>query len=168
MDEGFEVLTLMQTGKARIIPVVCVDRPGGSYWKTWFRFLDEHLLRLGLVSPDDFSLFKLCNSVDEAIEEIVQFYKNYHSYRWVGQRLVIRVQKRLSVAAIEAINAAFGDLLNGNQLAQGTSLPEESNEPELGDLPRLVLTPKRKNFGRLRKLIDAVNAAETEGAGSLS
>jgi hypothetical protein len=163
MDEGFEVLTLMQTGKARIIPVVCVDRPDGTYWKTWFRFLDDHLLRLGLVSPDDFSLFKMCNTVDEAVEEIARFYKIYHSYRWVGQRLVIRVQKRLTEAAVGVVNAAFGDMLNGSQITQGPALPEEHNEPEFADLPRLVMTPKRKNFGRLRKLIDAVNAAETEG-----
>jgi Possible lysine decarboxylase len=152
----------MQTGKARIIPVVLVDRPGGTYWKTWIRFLEEHLLRMGLISADDFSLFKMCNSVDEAVAEIAQFYKNYHSYRWVGQKMVIRVRRRLTDKAVEAINAAFSDVLNGNQLEQGEALPQEINEPDLEKLPRLIFTPKRKNFGRFRKLIDAINAAETE------
>jgi uncharacterized protein (TIGR00730 family) len=161
MDEGFEVLTLMQTGKARIIPVVMVDRPGGTYWKTWIRFLEDHLLRKGLISDDDFSLFKMCNSVDEAIAEIAQFYKNFRSYRWVGQKMVIRVRHRLAEKAIELINAAFDDVLNGHHLVQGVALPEEQNEPEIADLPRLIFTPKRKNFGRFRKLIDAINVAET-------
>ena len=161
MDEGFEVLTLMQTGKARIIPVVLVDRPGGTYWKTWIRFLTEHLLRMGLISSDDFSLFKMCNSVDEAIAEIAQFYKNYHSYRWVGQKMVFRLHRPLTEKAIDVINAAFADVLNDNQVTQGSALPQELNEPEIEKLPRLIFTPKRKNFGRFRKLIDAVNAAET-------
>jgi hypothetical protein len=161
MDEGFEVLTLMQTGKARIIPVVMVDRPGGTYWKTWIRFLQDHLLRKGLISDDDFSLFKMCNSVDEAIAEIAQFYKNFRSYRWVGQKMVIRMNHRLTDKAIEGINVAFDDILGGNQLVQGVALPEERNEPEIADLPRLILTPKRKNFGRFRNLIDAINLAET-------
>ncbi|MDR3401629.1 MAG: LOG family protein [Chthoniobacter sp.] len=161
MDEGFEVLTLMQTGKARIIPVVLVDRAGGTYWKTWIRFLQDHLLRKGLISDDDFSLFKMCNGVDEAVAEIALFYKNYRSYRWVGQKMVIRLNHRLTDKAVELINTAFEDILNGNHLIQGAALPEEQNEPEIADLPRLIFTPKRKNFGRFRKLIDAVNVAET-------
>ncbi len=163
MDEGFEVLTLMQTGKARIIPVVMVDRKGGTYWKTWVHFLEEHLLRLGLVSDDDFSLFKMCNSVDEAIAEIAQFYKTFHSYRWVGQKMVIRIRQRLTDKAVELMNAAFDDILDGNTLTQSEALPDEHNEPDILELPRLIMVPKRKNFGRFRKLIDAINAAETVG-----
>jgi len=163
MDEGFEVLTLMQTGKARIIPVVFVDRPGGTYWKDWSLFLEEHLHRLGLISADDFSLFKICETVDEAIAEIAEFYRNYHSYRWVGQKMVFRLRKRLDEKAVEVIAAAFADILNGNPVEQGEALPQEQNEPELEKLPRLIITPQRKNFGRLRKLIDAINAADTEG-----
>ncbi|MEP6669791.1 MAG: LOG family protein [Chthoniobacter sp.] len=161
MDEGFEVLTLMQTGKARIIPVVLVDRPGGTYWKTWIRFLEDHLLRKGLISEDDFSLFKMCNSVDEAVAEIAQFYKNFHNYRWVGQKMVIRMHRPLTEKAVESINAAFDDIFSGHHATQGAALPEEHNEPDIEKLPRLICTPKRKNFGRFRKLIDAVNAAET-------
>src|SRR5205814_304850 len=82
MDEGFEVLTLMQTGKARIIPMVLLDMPKGKYWETWMKFVRDDMFKLGYLSPDDFSLFKLCHSVSEAVDEIVQFYKNYHSVRW--------------------------------------------------------------------------------------
>jgi uncharacterized protein (TIGR00730 family) len=161
MDECFELLTLMQTGKGRIMPVVLVDRPGGSYWKTWFAFLGEYLLKLGLVSEEDFCLFTMTDSVDEAIAEIVQFYRNYHSYRWVGQRLVFRLQQKLTAAAVEKLNADFADIVAGGRIVQGDALPEEKNEPELADLPRLILTPHRRNFGRFRKLIDAINSAGT-------
>src|SRR5204863_1243462 len=82
MDETFEVLTLMQTGKARIIPVVLLDRPGGTYWETWRRFLTDHLFKLGLVSDDDFHMFKIADDVEEAVAEILQFYKVYSSVRW--------------------------------------------------------------------------------------
>jgi uncharacterized protein (TIGR00730 family) len=162
MDEGFEVLTLMQTGKARIIPVVMVDKPGGRYWETWFAFLGEYLLKHGLVSAEDFHLFKMTHSVDDAIAEIVQFYKVFRNYRWVGQRLVIRLKVRLSAAAVAQLNVDFSDILNGNEILHTSALPEEQNEPEIANLPRLVLTPRRKNFGRLRQLIDAINLAETE------
>ena len=84
MDEGFEVLTLMQTGKARIIPVVLVDQPGGRYWETWFGFLGDYLLKQGLVSENDFDLFRITHDVDVAVAEILSFYKNFNSYRWVG------------------------------------------------------------------------------------
>ncbi len=162
MDEAYEVLTLMQTGKARIIPVVLVDRPGGSYWKTWHAFLSEYLLELGLISQDDFTLFKICADGETAAAEIVQFYRVYQSYRWVGQRLVIRVLVRLTDVAMEKLNQEFTDLCPGCQIEQGVALPEEANEPELVLLPRLILTPNRKNFGRMRLLIDAINSAETE------
>ena len=162
MDEGFEVLTLMQTGKARILPVVCVDKPGGRYWETWQRFLREDLLRLGLISPDDFHLFKMTHNVDDAIAEIVQFYRVFHSYRWVGQRLVLRLEKKLRPLEIVQLNRDFADILVGGEIVQSAALPEEQNEPDIADLPRLVLLPKRENFGRIRQLIDAVNRAETE------
>src|ERR1700738_4961071 len=98
MDEAFEVLTMMQTGQSRIIPVVMLDRPGGNYWDTWMKFLTEYLFKLGLVSAEDFSFFKIARDVDEAAVEILQFYKNYHSTRWVGEQLVIRICQRLSNA----------------------------------------------------------------------
>ncbi len=162
LDEGFEVLTLMQTGKARIIPLVLVDKPGGGYWKTWHSFLAEYLLKVGLISKGDFDLFKITHSVQEAVAEILHFYKTFHSYRWVGNRMVIRIQKALSAAAVADLNVKFADLLQVGEIAQGKALLEEKNEPELQDMARLVLTPRRTNFGHLRRLIDAVNDAELE------
>jgi uncharacterized protein (TIGR00730 family) len=164
MDEGFEVLTLIQTGKTRIMPLVLVDKPGGTYWKTWLRFLNDHLLRLGLISPDDLNLFRVASSVDAAVEEIVGFYRNFRSYRWVGPRMVIRLHHRLSDFAVEKLNADFDDLLEEGRIVQGVALPEEANEPELADSPRLILHPHQRNFGRMRLLLDAINEAELEPA----
>jgi uncharacterized protein (TIGR00730 family) len=157
MDEGFEVLTLMQTGKGRIFPLVLIDSPGGNYWKTWFAFLSEYLLKLGLVGETDFTFFKMTDSVDEAIAEIARFYKNFVSYRWVGKRMVVRMNKQLSDAAIAKMNVDFADILVQGKIEQSAALPEEKNEPELASLPRLILVPDQRQYGRLRQLIDAVN-----------
>jgi uncharacterized protein (TIGR00730 family) len=162
MDEGFEVLTLMQTGKARIIPVVLVDKPGGTYWETWFAFLAEYLLKLGFVSRDDFDLFHIAPSVDDAVAEIEKFYRTFRSYRWVGSRMVVRLEHKLTATAMAHLNREFADLLAGDEFIQRDALPEEHNEPDLAHLPRLVFTPHRRNFGRLRKVIDAINEADLD------
>src|SRR3954451_16722782 len=96
MDEAFEALTLMQTGKARIIPVVLLDRPGGSYWQTWMDFLTKHLFKFGYIGQEDFYFFKMVPNVAEAVREIVQFYSTYQSSRWVGEQLVIRLSHKLA------------------------------------------------------------------------
>src|SRR5262249_44069795 len=136
MDETFEVLTLMQTGKARIIPVVMLDRPGGDYWQTWMKFLTEYLFKLGLVCEEDFSFFKITKDVDEAIAEILQFYKIYHSARWVGEQLVLRICKRLSKQAVVNLNKNYGDIVREGEIVQGSALRQEKNEPEIWELPR--------------------------------
>ena len=160
MDETFEVLTLMQTGKARIIPVVLLDRPGGSYWQTWMKFLTDHLSKLGFVSEDDFHMFKIARDVDAAVAEILQFYKVYNSVRWVGEQLVIRLSQRLTGSAVEMLNQQFSDLVRKGKIVQREALAQEKNEPDIWNLPRLVLSPHRRDFGRFRELIDAINLAE--------
>ena len=159
MDETFEILTLMQTGKARIIPVVMLDRPGGEYWQTWMKFQTEYLFKLGLISSDDFSFFKITQNVDEAVREILQFYKIYQSARWVGEQLVLRLNKPVAQKALIELNKSFADLIREGEIVQGSALRQEKNEPEIWNLPRLILTPYRNNFGRLRQLIDAINAS---------
>src|SRR5213596_4416949 len=159
LDETFEVLTLMQTGKARLIPVVLLDRPDGNYWETWMKFVTEHLLKLGFISPEDFSFFKIVHNVREAVAEILQFYKVYQSARWVGERLVIRICDRLSKKAIIDLNDKFADIVRSGEIVQGSALRQEKNEPEIWNLPRLILTPYRRSFGRFRQLIDAINSS---------
>ena len=161
MDEGFECLTLMQTGKARIIPVILIDRKDGTYWKSWTGFLRRHLLEQKLISPEDFNFFRITHDVEDAVGEVLKFYRNFHSYRWVGPELVIRLQEQLTADAVARLNESFSDLFEMAPIRASGALKQEKNEAELFRLPRLVATPHRRNFGRLRALIDAVNEAET-------
>jgi len=161
MDEGFECLTLMQTGKARIFPVILIDKPGGTYWKSWTELLRTQLLGEGMIAPDDFSLFSITEDVDDAMNMVLKFYRNFHSYRWVGQELVIRLQRQLTAEAVQGLNKRFSDLLEIRPLRASGALKQELNEAELTNLPRLVAGSHRRNFGRFRQLLDAVNEAET-------
>jgi len=157
MDEGFECLTLMQTGKSRIIPLVMVDPEGGKYWEAWERFLRDHLLANGLISPIDFHFFKLTESLEEAVEEVVNFYRVFHSYRYVGDELVFRLNTPLPPQAVVLMNREFADVLASGEFRQGAAMRAERNEPDLANLPRLIFTPARRNFGRVRQLIDYIN-----------
>ena len=159
-DEIFEALTLIQTGKARLYPIVCLDAPGGTYWKAWRQFVEEHLFRLGMISESDFSLFKVTDDVEEAIAEITGFYRNFHSYRYVGDRLVVRLQTALAEAALHDLNERFETMVKSGVIEACGALKEEGNEPELADLPRIVLRHRRRDFGLLREFINALNEAE--------
>src|SRR5437660_11303638 len=126
------------------------------------KFLTNHLYTLDFVSPDYFCLFKIVHSVKEATAEILQFYKVYHSARWVGEQLVLRICQPLSKSAVADLNKNFTDLICEGAIVQGNALRQEKNEPEIWNLPRIILTPYRNNFGRFRQLIDAVNASSTQ------
>jgi uncharacterized protein (TIGR00730 family) len=160
MDEAFEVLTLMQTGKARIIPVVLLDRPDGTYWQTWLKFLTEHLFSFGYIDSEDFHLFRIVPNVRAAVQEILHFYSVYQSSRWVGEQLVIRIARKISKTALGKLNREFSDIVRTGEIIQGVALRQEKNEPEIWDLPRLILRPHRRSFGRFRQLVDAINATE--------
>lgn len=157
MDELFEALTLIQTGKAQIVPIVLLDKEGGTYWKTWFQFVQDHLFRLGLISEDDFSLFKMTTDMDEAVEEIVRFYCNFHSYRYVGERLVMRLHHPVTSEMLISLNDQFSDLLEEGEFEACESLPAESDEVHLKNMPRLICHKKRGIAGRFRQLIDVIN-----------
>jgi uncharacterized protein (TIGR00730 family) len=161
-DEVFEALTLIQTGKATVYPIVCLDAKGGTYWKAWHQFVEEHLFRLGMISESDFSLYKVTDDLDEAIEVITNFYRNFHSYRYVGDRLVIRLQTALSTTAMKSLNQNFAKMLKSGEIEQGPALEEEGSEPELAELPRIVLRHRRRDFGLLREFINTINESEVE------
>ncbi|BCX48950.1 Rossmann fold nucleotide-binding protein, TIGR00730 family [Haloferula helveola] len=162
MDEVFEALTLIQTGKAQVYPLVLVDEKGGTYWKFWEQFVRDHLLRPGLISEADLSLFKVTDDIDEAVEEVAGFYRVFHSYRYVGDKLVMRLMRPLTDASRSDLETRFSDVIKAGGMEQRGALDEESNEPRMKDLPRLVFRHRRGNFGRLRELIDAVNRAQTD------
>jgi hypothetical protein len=164
-DEGFEALTLIQTGKSEMLPVVFVDAPGGSYWRDWQEYLHSHLLSRRLISEEDLALFKVTDDVDEAVAEVTGFYRNYHSSRYVREWLVIRVREAPDAAELAALNAEFGDILAEGAIEVRGALPEEGGEAD--PFPRVLLRFERKKMGRLRQLIDRLNAlAEPEVSAS--
>ena len=158
-DEAYECLTLVQTGKTKPMPIVFLDAPRGTYWKTWKRYVEEHLLRHRLISPEDMALFKVTSSVDEAVEEITRFYRVYHSARTVDRNLVIRLTHRIPESLVTQLGHDFADIVVKGEIVQTGALEEEREDaPELARLPRLVLEFNRSSFGRLRQLIDRLNS----------
>jgi uncharacterized protein (TIGR00730 family) len=157
LDETFELLTLIQTGKGNPLPVVCVDRPGGDYWRTWDGYVRDGLVARGLISPEDVSLYRVTDTVETAIAEITGFYRNYHSSRYVGDRLVIRLQHAPTGSELDRLNREFRNILVDGTLTVSSALPEEANEHALAQMPRLSLHFNRRDIGRLRQLIDALN-----------
>jgi uncharacterized protein (TIGR00730 family) len=156
-DEGFETLTLVQTGKSHLFPIVMVDEPGGDYWVQWQRYITGVLLPRGLISPADLALYKVTDSVDEAVEEVRTFYRVYHSMRYVGGDLVLRLQHRLSEPLLEKVRKDFADIVVAGTFEQTQALPAEANDTHAAHLPRLRFRFDRKNLGRLRMLIDLIN-----------
>jgi len=157
MDEGFEVLTLVQTGKSVPMPIVFVDSPDSTYWAAWQEYVTKQLLGRGLIGPDDLHLYKITSSVDEAVNEIRHFYSNYHSVRYVRDELVIRLRRRPTDAQLAQIQEKFADIATGSTFRLSAPLPVEQDEPTLANLPRLVFRFNRRDHGRLRMLIDFLN-----------
>jgi uncharacterized protein (TIGR00730 family) len=159
LDEAMETVTLLQTGKRNPIPLLLVDEPGGTYWSRWIEFLKEELLTQGYITDSDFYLFEFVYSVGDAVERIQSFYQQYHSLRYVDKQLVIRLVSNIDNVALHELKEKFSDILapQGTMYLSG-QLPAEVDEPEIADLPRLVLDFNLKDFGKLRKLIDAINS----------
>ena len=155
LDEGFEALTLIQTGKSEIVPVFFVDAPGGTYWKDLEAWMDTHLRSRGLISADDPQLYRITDDPDEAGREIDRFYHNYHSSRWVGDRLVLRLRRAPDGDTLAKLSDEFRELLAGEALRVGQPLSAEAGE--VPELPRLVLRCDRRRVGTLRVLIDRLN-----------
>ena len=156
-DEAIEALTLAQTGKSQIVPILLVDLPDRGYWKEWEGFVRGRMLNQGFISKEDLNFFKIVEDIEAAIEEIKKFYRNYHSYRFVRQDLVLRSLRPPSPALIESLNRNFRDILTEGEVRATGPLSEEADDPETVSLPRLLVPFNRKGFGRLRKMIDVIN-----------
>jgi uncharacterized protein (TIGR00730 family) len=159
LDEGMETLTLVQTGKRNPVPILLVDEPEGTYWAKWTEFIKGTLLRQGYISESDLELFEKIDSIDDITERIRRFYYRYHSLRYIGELLVIRLRSNISQQKVEDLRNRFSNILGPHgEIYLSGPLPEEMDEPELGDLPRLVLSFNRKDFGGLKSLIDYINS----------
>ena len=158
MDEGYEAMTLMQTGKSQLMPLVLVDKPGGTYWKTWDKNIREHLLRDQLISADDLNLYQITDSVDEAVKIVTRFYRNFHSSRFVHDLLVIRLKHAPSTTALEAMNEDYADIITGEPIRVIPPTDEEREDDDHLDLPRIAFGFNRRDYGRLRQLVDVLNS----------
>lgn len=158
MDEGYEALTLMQTGKSRMMPLVLMDRPGGAYWKTWDKHVREHLLRNGLISPDDLNLYQITDDTDHAVKLITRFYRNYHSMRFVKEMLVIRLQHKPTESIIDGLNQDFADLVVNGKIQVIETTQEERDDSQFVELPRIGFEFNRRDYGRLRQMIEQLNS----------
>ncbi len=164
-DEGFESLTLIQTLKASMVPVVMCDEPGGSYWKNWRTFVKDECLANGMIDDVDMGLFHVTDRAENAVDHVVRYYRCYHSSRYVGDQLVMRLKTPLSDESLEEINDTFADIITAGRYQQVLG-PLSGEADAYPDLVRLVFTFNRKNAGRLRQLIDRVNANEPSTDGS--
>ncbi len=157
LDEAFELLTLIQTGKSDLHPIVLLDEPGGTFWKGFEGFVRENLLARGYVSPDDFRLFMRTDDVDAAVAEIERFYRNYHSQRVVRGRFVFRLERLPDAGALDSLSKEFGDILVAGGLEVAEPSPEEIRDEDAVGRPRITFFFDRMHYGRLRMLIDRLN-----------
>lgn len=157
LDEALEVLTLLQTGKRDMVPVVLLDAPGGTYWKQLEQFFGEQLLGGGMISSMDSSLYLVTNDCQEAVDEVMDFFKVFHSMRYVHDQLVLRLETEITSELLDDLNRYFKDLIVEGSLERSAALPEEKGEVDLKDLPRLVFHFNRRSHGRLRQLINCIN-----------
>lgn len=156
-DETFELLTLVQTGKSSMVPIVLIEGEGGSYWSDWTSLVENTLLDSAFISPEDRSLYYIAEDAADAADHVQRFYRNYHSSRYVRDDFVIRVRERFRDEAVEQLNEEFGELVREGRIEQREALPEEEDHL---DLPRIVFTHTRRQYGLVRRLIDRINDLE--------
>ena len=165
LDEAFELLTLVQTGKSHPAPVVLLEVPGGTYWASWRRFVEEELMARRLISPDDMDLVLITDEVDQAVRELEGFYSNYHSIRFVDRALVIRMHRLPADEELEGLNEDFADIVTTGRIEATPASSAEIADNDHVELARIRLRFDRTHWARLRKLIDGLNhPAGTEGA----
>lgn len=160
-DELFETLTLVQTGKRDPLPIVLVQRPGTTYWSRWMEYIREELHRPGWISPQDESLYRVVESAADAEAEIVRFYANYHSLRYVRDELYVRLQQAPTAELLDRLNTEFADLLTSGRFESAEPHHHEADEKHLHELSRLKFRFNRRDTGRLRQMIDVLNASAT-------
>jgi uncharacterized protein (TIGR00730 family) len=157
LDEAFELLTLTQTGKSDLHPIVLLDTPGGRYWQALMRFLSEDLLKLGYISQDDLGLVTLTDDVDEAVDELERFYRNFHSMRFLGDRLILRLQHAPDDETLARLSTEFADIIVSGDIQRAEPSKGEITDEDALDLERISFVFDRASYGRLRKLVNALN-----------
>ena len=157
LDEAFELLTLLQTGKAQPAPVVLLDTPGGTYWHDWLRFVDAELVASGYVSPHDLRMVRVTDDLDDAVGEVMGFYRNYHSLRFVDGELVVRTLEPTSAERLDDLSREFADIIVRGTFTPIAATAAERRDDDHVDLARFAFRFDRRNWARLRMLIDRLN-----------
>lgn len=157
LDEGFEMITLMQTGKSRPRPIVLMEPKGSTYWSAWMHFIKHQLIKKGFIKKEDLSLFALVKTADQAVRFIEDFYRVYHSIRYVSGLAVLRLNRQISDRTLKFINKEFKDILTTGQIMVSPPSAKEIQEKEFLDLPRLAMNFNLRDFGRLCEMIQVVN-----------
>ncbi|MDD5128255.1 MAG: TIGR00730 family Rossman fold protein [Candidatus Omnitrophica bacterium] len=157
LDEGFEMVTLVQTGKSRPRPIVLMEPKGSSYWATWMHFVKNQLVKKGFINKDDLNLIRIVKSVDAAVKYIEDFYKVYHSIRYVSGMAVLRLNREISKKTLKLLNDRFKDILVSGQITISPPTVKEIQEGEFLNLPRLALNFNMRSYGRLCEMIRAIN-----------
>lgn len=156
-DEAFETLTLVQTGKRDLMPMVFLDKPGGTYWSGWLDYIRKELLEKGMISPNDMSLFRVTDDVEEAVDEVLDFYSVYNSMRFIRDKIILRLHREPSTELIERLNDEFSDVLESGRIEKAETHRLEADDAHLADLPRLAFHFNRRAVGRLREMVDLLN-----------
>jgi uncharacterized protein (TIGR00730 family) len=159
MDEAFELLTLVQTGRSPVIPIVLIEPSGSTYWHDWRDFVVRDLADRELISREDLDLIRITNNVDDAVDEMVHFYSTYNSSRYVGRRLVIRLEREISDEALDTLNVEFADIVTKGTIERVVASAPELDDDDAPDLPRIAFQFDRMHYARLRNLIDRLNDA---------
>jgi uncharacterized protein (TIGR00730 family) len=157
-DELLESITLAQTGKSQLVPIVLMDLPDGTYWSRWREFLRENVMSRGYIVENEMTFFKIFTDADAAVNEITRYYRNYHSYRFVKHDLVIRLNHAPSPQLIDRLNRDFADIVTDGKVRETDRLPDEVEDPDTRHLHRLLVHFNREDFARLRQMIDVINA----------
>ena len=157
LDEGFEMITLIQTGKSRPRPIVLMEPRGSTYWATWMHFIKSQLVKKGFINKEDLNLIHIVKSVDAAVKYIEDFYRVYHSIRYVAGLAVLRLNREISDKTLKLINKKFKDILISGEIRVSPPTGKEIQEGEFLKLPRLVMNFNMRNFGRLCEMIHVIN-----------
>jgi uncharacterized protein (TIGR00730 family) len=162
-DELFECLTLVQTGRSNIIPIVMMEGTNGTYWRNWEHYIAKNLLANGWISAEDPSIYYIAPTVDDAVQHVLNFYRVYHSSRYVGDTLVIRLRHALTSEQIELLESEFRSVIKDGRIEQRSGALEV--EKDHLELPRLILLHTRRQFGLVRALIDRINSFQAAAPG---
>ena len=161
-DELLESITLAQTGKSQLVPIILMDLPDGTYWSRWREFLRENVMSRGYIVENEMTFFKIFTDADAAVNEMTRYYRNFHSYRFVKQDLVIRLNHAPSPELIDRLNRDFADIVTDGKIRKTDPLPDEVEDevedPDTLHLHRLLVHFNREDFARLRQMIDVINA----------